>query len=55
MSFAVICVSFTHTKYLAEEADEVMKITVQASSFSSRPYIIVIEPIEDLPVGGPGM
>ena len=53
--FTVICVSFTHTKYFAEEADGVMTITVQASAFSLRPYIIVIEPVEDLPVGDPGM
>ena len=51
----VLCVHFSHTKYLAEEADEVMTITVQASGFSLRPYIIMVEPVERLPVGGPGI
>ena len=50
-----MCVSFSHTKYLAEETDGVMTITVQASAFSFRPYIIMIVPIEGLPVGGPGI
>ena len=53
--FTVVCVSFSRAKFLAEEADEMMTITVQASSFSFRPYIIMIEPVEDLPVGGPGI
>ena len=53
-TFPVIYVSFSCTKYLAEEADGVMTITVQASGISFRPYIIMIEPIEELPVGGPG-
>ena len=39
---------------MAEEADEAMTITVQASGFSFRPYLIMVEPTEDLPVGGPG-
>ena len=53
--FTVICVSFSHAKFLAEEAAGMMTITVQASSYSFRPYIIMIEPVENLPVGGPGI
>ena len=51
----VLCVSFSHTKYLAEEEEGMMTITVQASGFSLRPYIIMVEPVERLPVGGPGI
>ena len=52
--FTVICVSFAQPKYLAEEADGVMNITVQPSVIVLTAYDIMIEPIEDLPVGGPG-
>ena len=47
--------SFSHSKYLAKEVDGVMTITVEASGFSSRPYFIIIEPVEHLPVGDPGI
>ena len=46
----VLCVHFSHTKYLIEEADGVMTITVQSNDFSLRPYIIMVEPAEHLPV-----
>ena len=54
-SSAVICVSFSRSKYLAKEVDGVMTIIVEASGFSFRPYFIIIEPVEHLPVGDPGI
>ena len=52
---AVICVSFSHTKYFAEEADGVMIIMLQASKLYFRPYIIMVELVEHLPIGDPGV
>ena len=40
--------------YSAEEADGMMIITVEADGFSIWPYSVEINPMESLPVGGPG-
>ena len=52
--FTVIYVNFSQATYSAEEADGMMIITVEADGFSIQPYIVEINPIEILPVGGPG-
>ena len=40
--------------YTGEEADGMMIITVEADGFSIWPYSVEINPVEILPVGGPG-
>ena len=50
----VIYVNFSQEMYSAEEADGMMIITVEADAFSIWPYSVEINPIEILPVGGPG-
>ena len=50
----VIHVNFTQATYSAEEADEMMLVTVEADGFSIWPYTVEINPMEILPVGAPG-
>ena len=52
--FTVIFVNLSQAMYSAEEADGMMIITVEADGFSIWPYSVEINPIEILPVGGPG-
>ena len=52
--FTVIYINFSQPMYSAEEADGMMIITVEADGFSIWPYSVEINPIELLPVGGPG-
>ena len=52
--FTVIYVNFSQATYSTAEADGMMIITVEANDFSIWPYSVEINPMEILPVGGPG-
>ena len=52
--FTVIHVNVTQPVYSAVEVDGMMIITLSADGFSLWPYYAEVNPIELLPLGGPG-